>query len=51
MASGFVYLDPRALMRGGPADCPALERTVWHELLHYGLRRFSTREQYINSCL
>jgi len=26
---------------------PAVVRTLWHELLHYGLRRFLTREQYI----
>ena len=26
---------------------PTVVRTLWHELLHYGLRRFLTREQYL----
>ena len=41
---GKIYL-----VREGLTDTAALARTLWHEMLHFGLRRFMTRAQYIAS--
>lgn len=45
--SGMVYQGRIHLFRDGLADRDAAARTLWHEMLHYGLRRFLTKEQYI----
>ncbi len=46
--SGMVYKGDIYLFRDGLPDTAAVSRTVWHELLHYGLRRFLTKKQYIS---
>ena len=45
--SGAVYNGRIHLFRDGLADISAVQRTLWHELLHFGLRRFMTEDQYI----
>jgi len=45
--SGMVYKGGIYMFRDGLADTSAVSRTLWHEILHYGLRRFLTKEQYI----
>ena len=45
--SGFVRNQIIHLVRNGIASRDEAIDTVWHELFHYGLRRFMTREQYI----
>ncbi len=45
--SGMVRDGKINLFRDGLADTTAVTRALWHELLHYGLRRFLTKEQYI----
>ena len=47
VASGMVHDGKIHLFREGIGDSAAATRTLWHELLHYGLRRFMTKEQYI----
>ena len=39
---GKIYL-----FRDANATTAAVVQTLWHELVHYGLRRFLTKEQYI----
>jgi len=46
-ASGVTFKGRIHLIRDGLADTLAVERTFWHELLHFGLRRFMTRDQYV----
>ena len=36
------------LFRDGISGIDEAVRTLWHELLHYGLRRFMTKRQYIS---
>jgi len=45
--SGAVHRGRVHLFLDELADRPALVRTLWHELLHYGLRRFLSRDEYI----
>ncbi|WP_273703310.1 hypothetical protein, partial [Candidatus Accumulibacter vicinus] len=45
--SGVTYRGKIHLVREGLFDTSAVERTFWHELLHFGLRRFMTRDQYV----
>lgn len=47
VTSGAVYDGRIHLFRDGLADRAAVERTLWHELLHFGFRRFMTEDQYI----
>ena len=47
VASGVTFKGRIHLIREGLADTSAVERTFWHDLLHFGLRRFMTRDQYI----
>ncbi|MHB0986900.1 MAG: hypothetical protein ACYC05_15090 [Sulfuricella sp.] len=47
VASGAVYNGRIHLFRDGLADRAAMVRAMWHELLHFGFRRFMTEEQYI----
>jgi hypothetical protein len=47
VVSGMVYAGRNYLFREGLNDTAAVATTLWHELLHYGLRRFLSREQYI----
>lgn len=49
VASGMVRGGKIYLFRDGMADTAEVTRTLWHEMLHYGLRRFLTKEQYIAS--
>jgi hypothetical protein len=44
---GFTYKGTVHLVREGLPDRAEVLRTLWHELLHFGLRRFLTRSQYI----
>lgn len=46
-ASGMVYQGRIHFFRDGLADRAAVARTLWHELLHYGLRRFLRKGEYI----
>ena len=45
--SGCVYNGTIYLFRDAIADTAGAVTTLWHELLHYGLRRFMVRGQYI----
>ena len=47
VASGSVYNGRIHLFRNGLTDRAAVQRTLWHELLHFGLRHFMTEAQYI----
>jgi hypothetical protein len=44
--SGAVYQGRIHLFTDQIPNRPAAVRTFWHELLHYGLRRFLTRDEY-----
>lgn len=44
---GFTYKGGIYLVRSGLRDAVDVERTLFHELFHYGIRRFLTKEQYI----
>lgn len=45
--SGMVHKGSIYLFRDGIGSTAEATSTLWHELLHYGLRRFMTKEQYI----
>lgn len=45
--SGFVYRGRIHLVREGLNDVESVASTLFHELLHYGIRRFVPEEQYI----
>jgi hypothetical protein len=45
--SGFNYTETIYLVRERLPDRAEVLRTLWHELLHFGLRRFVSRAQYI----
>ncbi|MDP2830266.1 MAG: hypothetical protein Q8O37_16890 [Sulfuricellaceae bacterium] len=47
VVSGAVHGGKIHLFRDGLADRSAVVRTLWHELLHFGFRRFMTEPQYI----
>ena len=47
VASGMTYQGKIHLFRDGLRDSASVTRTLWHELLHYGLRRFLPKAQYI----
>lgn len=47
VAAGMVSGGKIHLFRNGLGGTADVNRTLWHELLHYGLRRFLTKEQYI----
>ena len=47
VTSGVTFKGKIHLVREGLVDSAAVARTFWHELLHFGLRRFMTRAQYI----
>lgn len=47
VSSGFVHRGTIHPVREGLAARAAVVRTLWHELPHYGLRRFMARDQYI----
>lgn len=44
---GFTVNQKVYLARSGIENLDEVETVVWHELFHYGVRRFMTREQYI----
>lgn len=46
-AKGMVYQGRIYLFRDSLNNTADVAATLWHELLHYGLRRFLTRDQYI----
>lgn len=46
-ASGLVSDGKIHLFRDAIAGTAEAVKTVWHELLHYGIRRFLTADQYI----
>ena len=50
-SSGMAYKGKIYLFRDGLADSSEVVRTVWHGLLHYGLRRFLNSGQYIAAML
>jgi hypothetical protein len=43
---GVVFKGEIYLFRDALTDLDAANDTLWHELLHYGIRRFLTNEQY-----
>jgi len=49
-ATGFVRDGAIHLVRSGISSRAELVKTFWHEILHYGLRRFLTKEQYTLPC-
>ncbi|MCX7184920.1 MAG: hypothetical protein NTW90_06770 [Nitrosospira sp.] len=48
-ASGMVKGGKIYLFRDGIAGGHEAVRTIWHELLHYGIRRFLTADEYIKT--
>ena len=48
VTNGMVYGGGIHLFREGAHDAGAVAATLWHELLHYGLRRFLSKEEYIS---
>ena len=50
-ASGMVMDGRIYLFRDGIIDSSDAEKTLWHEMLHYGIRRFMTESQYIDTML
>lgn len=46
--SGMVSKGKIYLFQDGISDIPGVQISLWHELLHYGLRRFLTKDQYIS---
>jgi hypothetical protein len=50
-SSGMAYKGKIYLFRDGLSDSSEVVRTVWHGLLHYGLRRFLNSGQYIAAML
>lgn len=46
--SGFVYRGRIHLVREGLNDVESVASTLFHELLHYGIRRFVPEDQYIS---
>jgi len=46
-AAGFVKNGRIYLVRAGLGSRTEVVKTFWHELLHYGLRRLLTKDQYI----
>lgn len=49
--AGAVYQGAIYLFRDQLGSRSDVQRTLFHELLHYGLRRFLTREQYVTRLL
>lgn len=49
IASGFVHDGKIWLVRSGISDAGALRRVLFHELLHFGIRRFMPKDQYIRT--
>ncbi len=47
LTSGVTMNGRIHLFRDGLRDRATVARTLWHELLHFGLRRFLTQDQYI----
>lgn len=47
VSSGMPYNGSVYLFRDGLGYTAAVTRTLWYELVHYGLRRFLTKEQSI----
>lgn len=47
VTSGMTHGGRIFLFRDGITDTGEAVRTLWHELLHYGLRRFLLRNDYI----
>ena len=45
--SGFVYRGRIHLVREGLNDVESVASTLFHELLHYGIRRFVPKAEYI----
>lgn len=48
---GVVFNGEIHLFRDAIPNLDAAHETLWHELLHYGLRRFMTEKQYIAKML
>ena len=48
-ASGFVHGGKIWLIRSGIQDAAVLRRVLFHELLHFGIRRFMSKDQYIQN--
>ncbi|MFA5630357.1 MAG: PLxRFG domain-containing protein [Porticoccaceae bacterium] len=46
VAAGMVYGGEIFLFLDGISGAQDADATLWHELVHYGLRRFLTKEQY-----
>ncbi|MBU3626039.1 hypothetical protein ICN48_07305 [Polynucleobacter sp. JS-Safj-400b-B2] len=49
IASGVTCADHCFLAQEGLRDVVMVEKTLWHEMLHLGLRRFLTPQQYIEN--
>ncbi|MEK7532821.1 MAG: hypothetical protein AAB542_00105, partial [Patescibacteria group bacterium] len=47
--SGFNTMGMIYLAREGLANDREVELTIWHELLHYGIRRYIKSEDYIST--
>ena len=47
--SGVTVNGKIYIFRAGIASSAEVTKTVWHEMLHYGLRRFMTQGQYISA--
>lgn len=49
VSSGVVFQGRIHLFRDGLADEAAVVRTLFHEMFHYGIRRFMSKAQYIEA--
>ena len=51
IATGFVRDGRIHIVRPNIPDASTAVKTLWHELLHYGVRRFLTKDQYVSEML
>jgi len=47
--SGVTHQEHIFLVREGLGNVAEVEKTLWHEMLHFGLRRFLTKEDYVEN--
>jgi hypothetical protein len=47
VAQGMTFNGKIYLFRNGLKNTADVSKTLWHELLHFGLRRFMTQDQYV----
>lgn len=46
VVSGVTHQEHIFLIREGLGNIADVEKTLWHEMLHFGLRRFLTKDEY-----